>query len=254
MLKVILCGINGKMGQTIVNDVSKINYIEIIAGVDVCPTENNGNIPVFHNINEVKEKADVIIDFSRPAALNDILAYARKNNIGAVLATTGYTSEDAEEIEKASEAIPIFRSANMSLGVNLQIALVKKAAKVLSDQFDIEIIENHHNQKADAPSGTALMIADAINSVESEKKEIIFGRHGVNHKREDEICIHAVRGGTIVGEHEVLFLGNDEALEITHRAYSKEVFSQGAIRAAEFLADKKPGLYSMNDLLEGILD
>lgn len=254
MLKIILCGINGKMGQTIVKDVGKINYIDIIAGVDVCPIENNSEISIFPNINDIKEKADVIIDFSRPAALNDILIYAKQNKTGAVLATTGYTPEDIEEIERASKTVPIFRSANMSLGVNLQIALLKKAAKVLSDQFDIEIIEKHHNQKADAPSGTALMIADEINSVETEKKEIIFGRHEVNHKREDEICIHAVRGGSIVGEHEVLFLGNDEALEITHRAYSKEVFSQGSIRAAEFLADKEPGLYSMNDLLEGIIN
>lgn len=253
MLKIIICGINGRIGKTLIDDIKKINDITVVAGLDIQANDNFEDFKVYSSVNDIKEDADIIIDFSRPAALNDILRFAQQKKIGIVLATTGFTDNDLQKIKEASQNIPIFRSANMSLGVNLQIALVKKAAKVLNRNFDIEIIEKHHNSKADAPSGTALMIAEQINSVEPNKKKIIFGRHSVNSVREDEICIHAVRGGTIVGEHEVLFLGKDEVMEITHRAYSKEVFSQGAIRAAEFLKGKKPGLYSMDDLFEPII-
>lgn len=254
MINVLLSGANGRMGRTVTEDVSRLNDIRICAGVDINPEAAQLPFPIYTSLNDVTENVDVIIDFSIHTTLNSLIDYCKAKNIGVVLATTGYTSDEKELIYNASASIPIFYSANMSLGVNLQILLAKKAAEVLKDNFDIEIIETHHNKKADAPSGTALMIVENINDVFDEKKEVLFGRHGNPQSRRSEICVHAVRGGSIVGEHNILFLGPDEALEIKHNAYSKQVFSHGAIKAAKFLYGKAPGLYDMNDLLAQILN
>jgi 4-hydroxy-tetrahydrodipicolinate reductase len=192
----------------------------------------------------------VIIDFSNPDALESIVEYAVNNKIPLVMATTGLSSDQKSALKAASTKIPVFFSANMSLGVNLLIDLVKKAAKVLKDNFDIEIIEKHNNQKLDAPSGTALAIADAINTVFEQRQEYIFDRHSRRKKRsKNEIGIHAVRGGTIVGEHQVIFSGNDEIIEINHIAMSKKIFAEGALKAASFIHQKAPGIYGMNDLV-----
>jgi 4-hydroxy-tetrahydrodipicolinate reductase len=205
---------------------------------------------VYASCADVKEVVDVIIDFSFHAAIKDILSFATANRIPTVIATTGFTPEELQTIENAQKIIPIFRSANMSLGVNLICELAKKAAKLLPD-FDIEIIEKHHNQKVDSPSGTALMIADEIASVMPMEMEYQNGREGICGKRKkNEIGIHAVRGGTIVGEHEVVFAGAQEVVTISHSAGSREILANGAICAAQFLTDKTPGLYSMKDIFE----
>lgn len=250
MINILLSGCNGKMGQVISKLVSDSEDMQIAAGCDINTTQL-GNYPVYSNINEVKESVDVIIDFSNPNALNSLLEYSTSKKIPIVIATTGLSNENIKAIKEASKKVPVFFSANMSLGVNLLIDLVKKAAKVLENNFDIEIIEKHHNQKIDAPSGTALTIADAINEVLEDKKEYIYDRHSRRKKRsKKEIGIHAVRGGTIVGEHSVIFAGNDEIIEINHKAMSKEIFGVGALRAAKFIHDKAPGLYGMNDIIK----
>ncbi len=254
MIKTIISGVNGRIGQTLAACISESADMETVAGVDIAPDAVKNDFPVYDGIDKVTENADVIIDFSRPQALHALLEYASGKGIPAVLATTGYTDNDKVMIAKYASHVALFFSANMSLGVNLQIMLAKKAAEILGDQFDIEIIEKHHNQKVDSPSGTALAIAEGINSALGGAKEFVYGRHAVSQKRDaDEIGIHAVRGGTVVGEHDVLFLGSDEVIEINHRAYSKQVFAQGAMRAAGFLSGKPAGLYSMNDLFGDIL-
>jgi 4-hydroxy-tetrahydrodipicolinate reductase len=241
------------MGQTLADAVAHTPDMEVAAGVDIAPDARQNGFPVYPSIDGVTEAADVIIDFSRPDALHAILDYAQAHGVGAVLATTGYTDNDRMMIVRYAGHIPVFYSANMSLGVNLQIALAKKAAAVLQDKFDIEILEKHHNQKVDSPSGTALSIVEGVNTVFGGKKEVVFGRHAASQKRGGEIGVHAVRGGTVVGEHDVLFLGPDEALEINHRAYSKEIFAQGAIRAARLIVQKPPALYTMDDIFSEII-
>jgi len=253
MINIIICGANGRLGQTLAACISGTSDMQVSAGVDIQPDSIKNDFPVYASIGEVGEPADIIIDFSRPAALHAILDYAQEKNIGAVLATTGYSDNDRMMIAKFSGHVPLFYSANMSLGVNLQIALAKKAAEVLQDKFDIEIVEKHHNQKADSPSGTALSIAESINSVFGGSKEVVYGRHSVSQKRGGEIGIHAVRGGTVVGEHDILFFGPDEVLEINHQAHSKQVFAQGAIRAAKFIYGKPAALYTMNDIFSEIV-
>lgn len=249
MINILMSGCNGKMGQVISQAVSEHDDLRISAGYDINDSLPN-DYPVFTNLKEVNVKVDVVIDFSNPDALGNIVEYAVKNKIPLVMATTGLSSAQKSTLETASKKIPVFFSANMSLGVNLLIDLVKKAAKVLEDSFDIEIIEKHHNQKLDAPSGTALAIADAINTVLEKKQEYIYDRHSRRKKRsKNEIGIHAVRGGTIVGEHQVIFSGNDEIIEINHIAMSKKIFAEGALKAASFIYRKAPGLYSMKDLV-----
>lgn len=239
-MKIILCGSNGKMGKVVCQIVDESEKNEIVGKVDVNT-----------KFDEIIKSADVIIDFSNPSSLSDLLEYAKKNTLPVVLATTGYTKEQNEEIIEAAKQIPIFKSANMSLGVNLIINLARKAAKILKDDFDIEIVEAHHNQKLDAPSGTAILIADNINDELSDKMKYEYDRHDKYQKRDkNEIGIHSVRGGTIVGEHEVIFAGPDEIVKIGHSARSREIFANGAIKAAEFLLDKKNGLYDMTNLLE----
>ncbi len=250
MTDIILCGANGKMGKFITDAVNKRDDIKIVAGVDL-NTESSAGFPVYASIGEVCEAADVIVDFSHPALLDSILDYVSKKNIPAVLATTGYSAEATAKIRKAAETAPIFFTFNMSLGVNLLVSLAKKAASVLGDAFDVEIVEKHHNQKLDAPSGTAVMLADAINEVFDGEMNYEFDRHSKREKRPaKQIGIHSVRGGNIVGEHDVIFAGHDEVITLSHHASSREVFALGAVKAALFMKGKTAGLYNMNNMLE----
>lgn len=250
MIKILMSGCNGKMGQVITNITEQEKDFKITAGYDIQDIVDNP-YPVFTNLSNCNEDLDVIIDFSHPAALKSIINFATEKKIPVVMATTGLSSNDIKLLKDASKQIPVFFTANMSLGVNLLYYLVKKAASVLESSFDIEIIERHHNQKIDAPSGTALAIADEINSVLDEKLQYVFDRHSRRKKRnKNEIGLHAVRGGSIVGEHSVVFAGMDEIIEINHTALSKDIFASGALKAAKFICDKTPGFYSMSDLIE----
>lgn len=246
--RILLCGACGKMGGNVLSLALEDENIEVVCGVDLFPKEIG--IPVYKSFSEVQEEADVIIDFSSPAALAERLEYAKNKGLGIVLASTGFTESDLALIEEYSKEIAVFKTANLSLGVNLMQALCKAAAQVLGEGFDVEIIERHHNLKKDAPSGTALMLADSVNEAFNGGKEYVYGRSGIVGAREKkEIGIHAVRGGTIVGEHEVCFAGEDEVITITHTAASKRVFAAGALRAAKFLKGKGAGRYEMKDLL-----
>ena len=247
-IKIILCGACGKMGGNVLSLLENDEQAVAVCGVDLYPKEIG--IPVYSSFGEIQETADVIIDFSSPINLRERLEYAKAKGIGIVLASTGFTAEDLALIEEYSKEIAIFKTANLSLGVNLMQALCKAAAEVLGDAYDVEIIERHHNLKKDAPSGTALMLADTVNEAFDNQKRYVNGREGIVGAREKtEIGIHAVRGGTIVGEHEVMFAGEDEIITITHSARSKRVFAVGAIRAAKFLPHKSAGVYQMKDLL-----
>lgn len=249
MTDIILCGANGRMGKFITDAVSKRDDARIVAGVDL-NTESNSGFPVFKTISEVNIPADVIVDFSHPALLDSILCYVEEKNIPAVLATTGYSAEATAKIRKAAERSPLFFTFNMSLGVNLLVSLSKRAAEVLGDAFDVEIVEKHHNQKLDAPSGTAVMLADAINEVYGNEMTYEFDRHSKREKRPaKQIGIHSVRGGNIVGEHDVIFAGHDEVITLSHHASSREVFALGAVKAALFMKGKSAGLYNMNNML-----
>ncbi|WP_054743968.1 4-hydroxy-tetrahydrodipicolinate reductase [Cellulosilyticum ruminicola] len=250
MIKALMHGCNGKVGQKIAHLISNYKGIELVAGVDPYLGIPNA-FPVFTSLSECNIPVDVIIDFSTATAIPALLEYAVGTQTSVVICTTGISPENIQKLHEASTQIPVFFSANMSLGVNLLIALAKRATEVLSDSsFDIEIIEKHHNQKIDAPSGTALAIADAINDTLSEPYAYRYDRTTTREKRsKKEIGIHAVRGGTIVGEHEILFAGNDEFITLKHQATSKDVFAVGAIKAAIFLATKNPGLYDMSHLL-----
>ncbi len=237
------------MGSVVVNSVSANDDCKIVCGVDAFG-ENNYNFPTYKDFSNIKDTVDVLIDFSNPALLNSLLDFSIKNKIPAVICTTGYSPEQVEKIKSASKKIPVFYSGNMSLGVNLLIELAKQAAKVLKYDFDIEIIEKHHNQKVDAPSGTALMIADGISEELEKEPQYIFDRHTYRRKRsKNEIGIHSVRGGTIVGEHDVIFAGHDEVVTISHQSQSKELFATGAINAAVFIKDKPCGMYNMSQML-----
>lgn len=249
MIKILLSGCNGKMGQVISYLAEQDEDVEIVAGFDVSESRKNP-YPTYTDPADFDDKADVIIDFSHPDALNRLLDFAVSSKTPAVIATTGLSAGQVERLRRAAYEIPIFFSANMSLGVNLIIDLAARAAKILEGNFDIEIVEKHHNQKIDAPSGTALAIADAISDVLSSRPAYVYDRHSKRKRRsKNEIGLHAVRGGTIVGEHEVIFAGTDEVIEIKHHAASKEVFGVGAIRAAKFLVGKAAGLYNMKHLV-----
>lgn len=248
MTEIILSGCSGKMGASIIASVSARTDCRITAGVDLAQPKDTA-FTYAKSFEELNVNADVIIDFSNPVVLDSMLAYAQDHKIPCVICTTGYNEDQKAKIKAASEIIPVFYSGNMSLGINLIIELAKKAASVFGDDFDVEIVEQHHNQKLDAPSGTALMIADAIAEVKTDS-EYIYDRHAYRRKRDKrEIGIHSVRGGNIVGEHEVIFAGTDEILKISHSARSKTVFAVGAVNAAVFLKGKKPGMYDMSDLL-----
>lgn len=249
MLNILLSGACGKMGRVIYETVKNDAGVNIIAGVD--KQECYGEFPVFESFENVTVDSDVIVDFSHVTVLESLLEYAIKKKTPVVLATTGYSEKQLSLIKQASAVIPVFFTANMSLGVNLLSALVKKAADVLGDEFDIEIIEKHHNQKLDAPSGTAIMLANSINEEFGNKYFYEYDRHSKRAARtKNEIGIHSVRGGTIVGEHDVIFAGRDEVITLSHSAQSKNIFAAGAVRAAKFIAEKPAGLYDMKNLLE----
>ncbi|MGI6778663.1 MAG: 4-hydroxy-tetrahydrodipicolinate reductase [Acetivibrionales bacterium] len=252
MIKILLSGCNGKMGQVITRLASGDESLAIVAGYDIV-NSNNTPYPVFDNLSSCNTEIDVIIDFSNPAALKRLLDFSTSRGIPLVMATTGLSQSEQKLLIDASKQIPLFFSANMSLGVNLLYDLVKRAARVLEENFDIEIVERHHNQKIDAPSGTALAIAESINSILDEKLQYVFDRHSRRKKRsKNEIGLHSVRGGSIVGDHSVIFAGNDEIIELNHRAMSKDIFGNGALKAAKFLCGKKPGLYTMTDLIAAL--
>lgn len=248
MIKVMISGASGKMGRFVANACNNDSDIQIVAGVD--KVNVGQSFPIFPDFASVTVKADVIIDFSHPALLDSVLDYATSNNAAVVLATTGYSDSQIEQIKNASKNVPIFFSFNMSLGVNLICSLAKKAANILGNDFDIEIVEKHHNQKIDAPSGTAIMLANAINECFDNNKVYEYDRHSKRQKRlNKEIGIHSIRGGTIVGEHDVIFAGHDETITISHSAQSKEVFAVGAVKAAKFICGKSAGMYDMSSVV-----
>ncbi len=250
MVKVTITGANGKMGKVIASVISERTDCEIISGIDL-NTVQNDSFPIYKLPQELPEKPDVIIDFSHPSALDDLIEYGLSTGTAIVFATTGYDDEQIAKIKKAAEQIPVFFTFNMSLGINLLCKLAKAAASVLGGQFDIEILEKHHNQKIDAPSGTAIMLANAINETLDNKYQYVYDRHSQRKKREkNEIGMHAIRGGTIVGEHDVIFAGRDEVITLSHSAASKEVFAVGAVNAAVFIAEQQAGLYDMAALLD----
>ena len=250
MVNIVMHGCNGHMGQVITGLVKEDETCQIIAGVDLIDNKENG-YPVFESLADCDMSADVIIDFANSIAIDTLLENAVKKQIPIVLCTTGLSDEQLEKVQQASKQIAILRSANMSLGINMLLKLLKEAANVLGNaNFDIEIVEKHHNQKVDAPSGTALALADSINEAMDHQYDYIYDRSHVRQKRgKKELGISAVRGGSIVGEHEVIFAGTDEVIEFKHTAYSKAIFAKGAISAAKFLAGQKPGMYDMSDVI-----
>ena len=235
------------MGKVLTKCVNEDSELQLVCGV----SKDDLDVPfkTYHKMSDVEESADVIIDFSHHSTIDDVLGYATKTKTPLVIATTGFNEDELGKIKEASSIIPIFHSSNMSLGVNVLVKLVKEAAKALNG-FDIEIIEKHHNKKLDAPSGTAVMIANGIKEVLPDT-ECIYGRYGRSEKRSsNEVGIHAIRGGTIVGEHTAIFAGHDEVVEIKHTAQSKDIFAKGAIAAAKFLVNQKAGYYNMNNILD----
>ena len=251
MLKMIVSGCNGHMGQCVVCGCAELEGVEIVAGFNRTPVKKNC-FEVYSDPMSYEGPADVVVDFSNPANLDGLLEFCL---LRKVLCTTGYSEEQLKDIEKAAARIPVFKSGNMSLGINLMMQLVKRASAVLGESFDVEIVEKHHRRKVDAPSGTALMLADAAASSLPYKAEEVFERHSVRQpRRREEIGISSIRGGTIVGEHEVIFAGHDEVFEMKHSALSREVFASGAIAAARFIAGvKAPGMYNMDDLLRDVM-
>ena len=250
MTRVVMHGCNGHMGRVITDLCKQDDNITLVAGVDKFKGVEN-DYPVFDTIDEVNVEFDAIIDFSNATAVDGLLSYCENNSKPVVLCTTGLSDETLKHVDSASGKVAVLRSANMSLGINTLFDLCKKATQVFADAgYDIEIVEKHHNQKLDAPSGTALALADACNDALDEKYEYCYGRANRREKRpKNEIGISAVRGGNIVGEHEVIFAGLDEVITIKHTAYSKGVFAKGAIEAAKFLADKPAGLYDMKQVI-----
>lgn len=250
-MKVILCGACGRMGRNVAQLCAE-RGVAVTAGVDVAPAPMP--FPVYPDFSDIREEADAVIDFSPASSVKERLDFCKARKIGIVIAGTAFSDADEALIRAAADVIPVFQTGNLSVGVNLLQMLVKKAAEVLGDGFDAEIVERHHNMKKDAPSGTALMLAKSVNEGFGGSRENVYGRHGlVGARKKSEIGIHAVRGGTIVGEHEVMFAGQDEIVTLSHSARSRMVFAEGALRAAEWLTTQPAGKYDMNDLLAGVL-
>lgn len=250
--KILLSGANGRLGRAIIASAGEAGC-RIIAGVDIAPTA--GTIPMYGSLSELPElDADCIVDCSHHTAALPLLAFAKEHKLPVVICTTGHTPEEVAAIHEAAQTISVFYSRNMSVGINLLIGLAKKAASVLGDDFDIEIVEKHHNKKLDAPSGTALMIADAISESVSYEPEYVYERQSKRAPRsKNEIGIHSIRGGTIVGEHDVIFAGTDEVITLSHQAASREVFARGALRAAKFVKGRAPGFCNMETLVDETL-
>lgn len=250
MVKIIMHGCNGHMGQVISDIVEKDPDAEIVAGIDIADQGKN-SYPVFTDIDACQVEADAIIDFSSAKATDKLLEYSAARQIPVVLCSTGLSQEQLAKVEETSRKVAVLKSANMSLGINTLLKLVQDAARVLAAAgFDMEIVEKHHRLKLDAPSGTALALADSINEAMDNQYHYVYDRSQKRKKRDDkEIGISAVRGGTIVGEHEIIFAGQDEVIEFKHTAYSKAIFGKGAVEAAKFLAGKPAGRYDMSDVI-----
>ncbi len=252
MIRVIINGSSGRMGRVVAETVSESDDLNVVAGIDIGAAAGDESFTVYTSLTECTEEADVLIDFSHHEALPALLDELEKRRLPAVIATTGLSEETKGRLSELSKKFALFQAANMSLGVNLLKHLVAETAKVLFHGFDIEIVEKHHNQKKDAPSGTALALADAINEARGKDLHYVHGREEKNKLREkSELGIHAVRGGSIVGDHDVIFAGKDEVVTLSHRAYSRRVFAAGAVAAARFLAGRKPGLYTMDQVISG---
>ncbi len=250
MIRVIMHGCNGRMGQTITGLLAEDTEAKIVAGVDMVDCRDNG-YPVFTSLTDCNVEADVLIDFASAKATDGLLDYCVEKNLPIVLCTTGLSEEQLQKVEETSKKIAVLKSGNMSLGINTIQKLIQDAVKVLAPAgFDVEIVEKHHNQKLDAPSGTAIMLADSINEAMDEQYHYVYDRSTVRQKREkSEIGISAVRGGSIVGDHDVIFAGKDEVITISHTAYSRAIFGNGAISAAKFLAGKEAGYYNMSHVI-----
>jgi 4-hydroxy-tetrahydrodipicolinate reductase len=249
LIDIILHGCNGKMGKVLQHLIESDENMNVVAGIDKGIVEP-ASFKLYGSSADCEHKADVLIDFSHHSAIADLLEYCVRSKTPVVIATTALGITEIALIKEASVAIPVFRSANMSLGINILAKALKQITPVLEAEFNVEIIEKHHSRKLDSPSGTALLLADAINSVCTSKKDYVYGRHSTNDQcLITDLGIHAVRGGTIPGEHTIIFAGPDEVIEITHTALSREIFARGALKAATFLASAKPGLYSMEDLI-----
>ncbi|HAS74434.1 MAG TPA: 4-hydroxy-tetrahydrodipicolinate reductase [Clostridiales bacterium UBA8960] len=253
MIKLFVCGVTGAMGKNIVELARQSGKFEIVGGLGQHPEEGL-NYPVFEHFDDVSVPIDVIIDFSNASVVDELIKFSVAHRCRTVICTTGLSKETELNIQSASRSVALFKSGNMSLGINLITKLIEQAASVLDEQYDVEIIEKHHNRKLDAPSGTALMLADAVNNGVTLQKSVELGRKAIGKKERSTLNIHSVRGGTIVGEHEVMFAGDDEIITISHGAYSRRVFAKGALDAAAFLIGKPAGLYDMNDLLADLLE
>jgi 4-hydroxy-tetrahydrodipicolinate reductase len=248
MIKIILNGCSGKMGKVVSESIKNFPTLSIVAGIDKFNSTATA-FPVFSNILDCNVDGNVLLDFSRPDSLQNILEFGKKNKMPLVLCTTGFSEEQLAMISDFSKIIPIFRSANMSLGINVINNILKKVSRMLYDDFDIEIIEKHHNQKVDSPSGTALLLANTIKASIPEDTILVNGREGIAKREHKEIGIHSIRGGGIVGDHEIIFAGLGETIEIKHSAISREVFAIGALKACTFIYGKSPDLYSMEDMI-----
>jgi 4-hydroxy-tetrahydrodipicolinate reductase len=249
MIKVVLNGCFGKMGKAISTLSKDFPNLSIVAGIDKFKDPNFNEYPVFESIDMCNVTADVILDFSRPDSLKDLLTFCKANKLPIVICTTGFSEEELELIKETSKVIPVFHSANMSIGINIINSVLKQISGFLFQNYDIEIIEKHHNQKVDSPSGTALLLANTIKNAIPEETEFVNGREGIAKRDPKEIGIHAIRGGSIVGEHEVIFAGQGEVIELKHTALSREVFAVGSLKACQYMYNKPAGLYDMNDVV-----
>ena len=248
MIKIVLNGCSGKMGKMITECTSQFKNLEIVAGID--KFQSDAKYPIFESPQDLNLDYDVLLDFSRAEALHSLLDLTEKTKKPLVICSTGFTPEDIDLINEKSKSLKLFRSGNMSFGINLISSLLKKITPMLYGNYDIEIVEKHHNQKVDAPSGTAIMLADAAKESIKDTTKYVYGREGNSKREENEIGIHAVRGGGIIGDHEVIFAGTGEVIELTHKAISREVFAVGALKACEYMATvDKAGLYDMNDVI-----